>query len=95
MSSKISHAKPFNVYSKMQLEQIQHLNNMIEAKRSRVKSIAFRKEILEKQRVRNYTNEYERIRSHLNETAMPYVTREGLKSRTEHLKSLGALAVSM
>ena len=77
----------------MQLHQAQHLSTMIDVRQSRVKSIAFRKEILEKQKTRNYQSEYDKIRSHLEGSANPYKSREGLKSRASHLKSLGARAL--
>ena len=77
----------------MQLGHVKYLNEMTEAYQNRVKSVALRKEILEKQKVRNYQNEYNRIRAHLEDSAVPYKTREGLKNRTEHLKTLGARAL--
>lgn len=78
----------------MQLSEVQRLNGLIEARKARVSSVAFRKEILERQNIRNYQSEYDRIRAHLEDTAIPHTTREGLKSRKDHLKALGALAVS-
>jgi hypothetical protein len=48
---------------------------------------------LEKQKMRNYSNEYNRIRAHLEDSASPFTNKDGLKRRTEHLKTLGARAV--
>ena len=67
---------------------------MVEAHQGRAKSVALRREILEKQKMKNYQTEYDRIRSHLSESKHPFQTQEKIKSRTEHLKSLGAKAVS-
>ena len=66
---------------------------MADAHANRTKSIAFRKEVLEKQKRRNYQSEYERLRHHVENSATPSLTRDRLKSRTDHLKSLGARAV--
>ena len=37
-----------NRFSKMQLNQIEHLHRQIEARQNRIASVAFRKEMLEK-----------------------------------------------
>ena len=82
-----------NYYRKLQLEQIKHLSDHINAYRTRAESVALRKEVLEKQNVRNYQSEYDRIRAHLEDSAVPYKTKEGLRVRSDHLKALGAKAV--
>ena len=82
-----------NYFRKLQLEQIKHLKEHVDAYRSRVASVALRKEILEKQNVRNFQSEYERIRAHLEDSSVPFKTREGLQTRAAHLKALGAKAV--
>ena len=85
--------KSINHFSKLQLNQVQHLNAMIEARQSRSKSVAFRHEVLQKQNMKNYQNEYSRIRSHLEGSVMPHATREKVNSRAAHLRALGAKAV--
>jgi hypothetical protein len=82
-----------NYFRKLQLEQIKHLKEHVDAYRSRVASVALRKEILEKQNVRNFQSEYERIRAHMEDSSVPFKTREGLQARAAHLKALGAKAV--
>jgi len=82
-----------NYYRKLQLSEIKRLKEHIDAYRSRVASVALRKEILDKQNVKNYQTEYDRIRAHLEDGAIPFTTRDGLKTRAEHLKTLGAMAV--
>ena len=80
-------------YQQKQLSQVKYLNDMADAYLGRTKSIALRKEILEKQKRRNYTSEYDRIRGHINNSATPALTKDRLKNRVEHLKNLGARAV--
>ena len=82
-----------NHFRKLQLEQIKHLSDHIDAYRTKTASVALRKEVLEKQNMRNYQSEYDRIRARLEDSAVPYKTREGLRIRTAHLKALGAKAV--
>ena len=87
--------KSIKRFSKMQLGEVRRLNGLAEARQQRATSTAFRREIHEeKKNIANYQSEYDRIRAHLNDTAIPFQTREGLRTRTEHLKALGALAVS-
>ncbi len=82
-----------NYYRKLQLEQIKHLSDHIDAYRTRAASVALRKEVLEKQNVRNYQSEYDRIRAHLEDSASPYKANVGLQTRAARLKALGAKAV--
>ena len=80
-------------YQQKQLSQVKYLNDMADAYLNRTKSVALRKEILEKQKQRNYTSEYDRIRGHINNSATPALTKDRLTNRVEHLKNLGARAV--
>ena len=77
-------------YQNKQIEKIKYLNDAIEARRNQVANIAFRKNILDKQRINNYSNEYNRIRAHLEDSTLPFETKKHLKDRAEHLKKLGA-----
>ena len=77
----------------MHLKQIKYLNDVADAFQNRTKSIALRKEISEKPKMKNYNTEYERIRNHVANSATPSLNRDGLKARAEHLKSMGARAV--
>ena len=88
MSSRLKH------YQKVQTAQLKHLSEQADIYAGRTKSVQVRRGILEKQKTRNYQSEYDRIRSHLEDSATPFRTKEGLKTRTEHLKALGAKAVS-
>ena len=66
---------------------------MADAFQNRTKSVALRRDILEKQQKRNYQSEYDRIRSHVEDSATPALTKDHLKGRQAHLKALGAKAV--
>ncbi len=77
----------------MQLSQVKYLNDMADAFRNRTKSVHLRKEILQKQDQRNYRSEYERIRSHVEDSATPALNKGHLRDRMTHLKRLGAKAV--
>jgi hypothetical protein len=85
--------RKINHFSKLQLEHLKHLSDHIDAYRTRASSVAVRKEILEKQNVRNYQSEYDRIRAHLEDSAVPFKTKDGIHTRAAHLKALGAKAV--
>ncbi len=50
-----------NHYQQTQLSQVTYLNDMADAFQNRTKSTSLRREILEKQRTRNYQSEYDRI----------------------------------
>ena len=85
--------KSIDHFAKLQLNQVQHLQSMIDARQSKSKSVSFRHEILQKQKVKNYQSEYSRIRSHLEGSVIPHTTREKVVSRAAHLRALGAKAV--
>lgn len=79
--------------NRMQLEHVKYLNGMIEARQARVSNLAFRKRVLEQQKVHNYQSEYSRLRAHLDETSMPPTTKKLMDERIKHLESLGIKAV--
>ena len=70
----------------MQLSQVKYLNDMADAFQNRTKSV-------EKQQKRNYQSEYDRIRSHVEDSATPSLTKNHLIARQAHTKSLGAKTV--
>ena len=87
IKSKLSH------YQQKQLQEVMYLNTQAKAFRDRSKSVALRKEILDKQKQRTYSSENDRIRSHIESSATPSLTKDRLKTRTEHLKQVGARAL--
>ena len=82
-----------NYYQKMQLSQIKYLNDAADAFQNRTKSTHLRREILQKQQQRNYRSEYERIRSHVEDSATPSLNKDHMRGKMAHLKKLGAQAV--
>ena len=72
-------------YSKLQLSQLKHLNDQIQARLTRTKSVALVNECRQKQNMRNYKSEHDRIRNELSNSAIPFQTKERLKKRTIEL----------
>ena len=82
-----------NSYQRLQLSHVKYFNEAADAFQNRTKNTALRREILEKQKKRNYQSEYDRIRNHVENSATPALTRNHLTARTAHLKTLGAKAL--
>jgi hypothetical protein len=70
------------------------LKDQMERHELRAKSIHFRRNLLERQTVANYTNELDRVRGELSKSVIAGTTRSGLLRRAEQLKKLGAEATS-
>ena len=69
----------YNKYSKMQMKQLAHLHEQVEARRNRVKNVAFMNELREHQKRNTYKLEYDRIRNALSNSAIPHDTKEVIK----------------
>ena len=80
-------------FQNMQMSDLKRMHGHLEARQARVASTAFRNHIIEKQNVKAYSSEYDRIRAHLSDSSIPHQTRVALTARQAHLKSLGAKAV--
>lgn len=90
---KPSLQKQLNAFSNIQLDHIKHLHSQLEARKNLSASVAFRKEILEKKKIKNYQTEYDRIRAHLEaNSATPYLVKADVRSRADELRKLGAQA---
>ena len=76
-------------YSKLQLKHLKALTNQIEARLTRTKSVAFTNEWRQKQTMRHYQSEYDRIRKELSNSALPFQTQEGKKNRNIELDKWG------
>lgn len=72
------------------LHQIKHLQKIIDAHKTKAASLKLRKEWLDKQRVNNYSNEYERIRGLLAHNIVKGKSIEGLNERKKKLEDKGA-----
>ena len=77
-------------YSRKQISQLRAENKQIEARLTRTKSIALTNEWKQKQNMRNYQSEYDRIRNELLNSALPFQTQEGLIKRKTELETMGA-----
>jgi hypothetical protein len=76
-------------YSKLQLSQFKDLNKQIAARLKRTKSVALTNEWRQKQNMRNYHSEYDRIRNELENSALPYQTQDSIKNRKIELEKMG------
>jgi hypothetical protein len=76
-------------YSKLQVSQFKELNNQIEARLTRTKSVALTNEWRQKHNMRNYQSEYDRIRNELENSALPYQTQDSIKKRKIELEQNG------
>jgi hypothetical protein len=82
-------------YKKKQLNEIKYLNEIAKAYKDRVSSFALRKQFLDDQKKYLYRSEYDRIRSHLENSSIPFETKQGLKNRAQQLQLMGARAVDV
>ena len=76
----------------MQLHQLERLNKDIQVRASRTQNLDIRNKWLHAQKVKNYQSEYDRIRSHMNDSVLPYHTTTQVKNRKKALEKLGAQA---
>ena len=72
------------------LEYYKRLQNEIKARKTKSSSIMLRKQWLEKQKINNYQNEYDRIRGILSNSVTGELTNEKLHERHRNLEKLGA-----
>ena len=75
------------------LHQIKHLQKIIDAHKTKAASIKLRQEWLDKQKVNNQINEYERIRGIIDHNLVKGKSVEGSKNRigdiNKDMKKLG------
>jgi hypothetical protein len=69
-----------------------NLKNQLDIHETKARSIQFRKNVLERQKVNNYNNELDRIRGELSNTVLRGNSREHLIKRRIELTKLGATA---
>jgi hypothetical protein len=80
-------------HSKMQMKQLQFMNEQIEARTARQQNITIRNQWTQAKTSKNYQTEYDRIRSHLENNLLPHETKEKVKNRKRDLEALGARAI--
>ena len=77
------------------LHYFKNLQKQLDAHATKVASIRLRKEWLEKQKKMNYQNEYDRIRSLIDQNTVKGKSVASLEKRKTDLEKLGAIAVDM
>ena len=79
-------------YMNMQSHQLDRINKEIELRQNRTANINIRSGWLRAKTIKNYQSEYDRIRSHMANSATPFVLRPTLHLRKAALERLGAQA---
>ena len=77
---------------KMQLRQIERLNKEIEVRHSRRENLDIRNKWLQAKKIKHYQSEYDRIRSHMANSTLPFTTQHAVRNRKNVLEKLGARA---
>ena len=72
------------------LDYYKRVHEEIKARKTRASLIYLQKNWLEKQRVSNYQNEYDRIRGILADTKTGDLTKQALEKRSADLREMGA-----
>ena len=75
------------------LHYYKQLQKQIDAHQTKEASIVLRKKFLERQKVANYQNEYDRIRGMIAQNERNGVSVENLKKKAGDLEKLGARAI--
>ena len=75
------------------LHYYKQLQKQIDAHQTKEASIVLRKKWLEKQKLNNYINEYDRIRGMIAQNERKGVSVENLKKKAGDLEKLGARAI--
>ena len=70
--------------------QLKHLQKIVDAHKTKAASLKLRKEWLDKQRMNNYSNEYERVRGLIEHNLVKGKSIEGLEKRKKKLEDKGA-----
>lgn len=78
---------------KSNLHYFETLQKKMDAHETKAASIQLRKDWLERQKINNYTNEYDRIRGLISQNTLKGKTTTHLDKRKKELESLGAKAV--
>ena len=72
------------------LHYFKTLKDKLDAHATKSASITLRKRWIDSQKKINYTNEYNRIRSELEQSKLKGLSTKSLQDRKDHLKKLGA-----
>ena len=72
------------------LHYFKTLKDKLDAHATKARNNNLRRQWMDSQKKMNYTNEYNRIRSELEQSKLKGLTTELLQKRKDHLKKLGA-----
>ena len=75
------------------LHYYKQLQKQIDAQQTKASSIKLRKDWLERQKLANYQNEYDRIRGIIEHNRVKGISIENLEKRRDDLAKLGAKAI--
>ena len=76
----------------MQLHHMERMNKEMEVRSTRKANIDIRNKWQQAKTIKNYQSEYDRIRSHMTNSVVPFETVERLNKRKSVLERLGAQA---
>ena len=77
----------------MQLKQLERMNKEMEVRSSRRANLEIRNKWMQAKNIKNYQSEYDRIRSHMANSSVPFETVQRLSNRKSVLEKLGAKAL--
>ena len=75
-----------------QTKNLERMNKEMEVRAGRRANLEIRNKWHQAKNIKNYQSEYDRIRSHMANSVVPYVTKQQLNSRKSVLEKLGAQA---
>ena len=71
------------------MSKLKAVNQQIEARWTRTASAALTNGWKQKQAMRNYQSEYDRIRHEISNSALPFQTKEGVTNRKAEFEQMG------
>ena len=75
-----------------QTKNLERMNKEMEVRAGRRANLEIRNKWHQAKNIKNYQSEYDRIRAHMANSVVPYVTKQQLNSRKSVLEKLGAQA---
>ena len=89
----MTHSKGMQRHITNKLHYFKNLQKQLDAHATKVSSIRLRKEWLEKQKIMNYQNEYDRVLGMISQNTLKGKSIASFDDRKKHLEKLGAIAV--
>ena len=95
--NKSNNSKPLSLQTNVidrhianKLHYFKTLKDKLDAHATKARSINLRKQWMDSQKKMNYTNEYNRIRSELEQSKLKGLSTQSFRDRRDKLKELGA-----